>query len=164
MKSLTLFSPAKINLFLEVLSKKSNGYHDLNSLMCICNVGDQIRLKKSDTLKLKINGPFSKQLKVHNGNIILYSLQKLEEISGLRFKLDLKLTKNLPISSGIGGGSSNAATIIKGVIKLFDVKTKSIRKSGRQKNDYIRRTLSIFQKKLKVQLVYVDHKGKIVYA
>ena len=52
----------------------------------------------------------------------------------------------------------------KGVIKLFDVKTKSIRRSGRQKNDYIRRTLSLFQKKLKVQLVYVDDKGKIVYA
>ena len=41
----------------------------------------------------------------------------------------------------------------KGTIKLFDVKTKSIRKSGRQKNDYIRRTLSIFQKKLKVQFI-----------
>ncbi len=51
----------------------------------------------------------------------------------------------------------------KGTIKLFDVKTKSILKLDRQKNDYIRRTRSILQKKIKVQLVYVDNKGKIIY-
>ena len=57
-----VFSPAKINLFLEILSKQNNGFHRINILMCICNIGDKIEVSKSSNYELKISGKFKDQL------------------------------------------------------------------------------------------------------
>ena len=69
LKEYSLFSPAKINLFLEILSKRNDGFHNLNSLMCFCNIGDKIKISKSESYSLNITGPFSDDLKSKN-NII----------------------------------------------------------------------------------------------
>ena len=60
--NLRYFSPAKINLFLEVLSKRKDNFHELNTLICFCNVGDFIEVESSNVLKIEVLGTFSKKL------------------------------------------------------------------------------------------------------
>ena len=58
------FSPAKLNLYLEIIDKDVDGYHNLESMMCFCDYGDSIAVSKSDDLTLKIDGPFSNFLEI----------------------------------------------------------------------------------------------------
>ena len=124
-KEYSLFSPAKINLFLEILSKRNDGFHNLNSLMCFCNIGDKIKISKSESYSLNITGPFSDDLKSKN-NIITDTLKKLEIFFNKKFSVSIVLEKNLPISSGMGGGSSNAATIVRAIINIFNLNIKKL--------------------------------------
>ena len=116
-------SPAKLNLFLEVVSKCNNGYHNLISLMTFCKFGDLINIRKSNEFIFSIDGPFSKDLSKKN-NIILDAVSILENFFNLKFNIEIILTKNLPIASGMGGGSSNAATIVYCLINLYNLKIK----------------------------------------
>ncbi len=125
LKEYSLFSPAKINLFLEILSKRNDGFHNLNSLMCFCNIGDKIKISKSESYSLNITGPFSDDLKFKN-NIITDTLKKLEIFFNKKFSVSIVLEKNLPISSGMGGGSSNAATIVRAIINIFNLNIKKL--------------------------------------
>ena len=112
-------SPVKINLFLEVINKSNDGYHNLESLMTFCKFGDLIKIKKSTKFKFSIDGPFSKNLSTKS-NIILNTVSLLEKYLNFKFNVEIILTKNLPISSGMGGGSSNAATIIHCLKNLYN--------------------------------------------
>jgi len=116
------FSPAKINLFLEVLSKRNDSYHNLNSLMCFCNIGDYLEIKECREFFFEIDGPFKGSLNEKDNNLVKKAIEKLEDLTKKRFKVKIKLVKNLPISSGLGGGSSNAATVLKFLIKRFNFK------------------------------------------
>ena len=107
----TLFSPAKINLYLNVKNRRKDGYHNIESLMTFCDCGDEITVNKSKKFNLKIKGPFSKFL-INKENLIEKSVKKLEDFYERDFKVEVILKKNLPISSGMAGGSSNAATFI----------------------------------------------------
>lgn len=118
------FSPAKINIFLEVMSRRKDGFHNLNSLMSFCNIGDFIEIKKSKKFSFDIVGPFSKSLLKLEHNIILEVIKNLETHFDRTFNINLKLRKNLPISSGLGGGSCNAAITIKALLKIFELKIK----------------------------------------
>ena len=118
------FSPSKLNLFLEILSKRDDGYHNLNSLMCFSNIGDKIEIKESRYFILKIQGDFAKKLCNYDENIILKAVKTLEFFLKIKIKLEIILTKNLPIASGLAGGSSNAATVIKGVLNFLKLKVK----------------------------------------
>ena len=71
-------SPIKLNLFLEVINKSKDGYHNLESLMTFCKFGDQIKIKKSNKFKFSIDGPFSKNLSTKS-NIILNTISLLEK-------------------------------------------------------------------------------------
>ena len=80
MKRLNKFiSPAKLNLYLEVNNKRKDGFHNIESLMTFCEVGDVIRIERSKALELKITGPFGKFLR-HNENIILKVVKGLEQL------------------------------------------------------------------------------------
>ena len=114
-------SPAKINLFLEIKNKREDGYHNIESLMTLCNYGDFLKIKKSDKFCLKLNGPFGVDLEKKN-NLIEKAKYKLEHLYKKKFDVEVILTKNLPIASGMAGGSSNAATFIKCIKEMFDLK------------------------------------------
>lgn len=114
-------SPAKINLYLNVKEKRKDGYHNIESLMTFCDYGDIVTVKKSRKFKFSVNGPFSDHLE-DKTNLIELTVKKLEDFYRRDFKIDIMLTKKLPISSGMGGGSSNAATFIKCTEKLFELK------------------------------------------
>ena len=116
-------SPIKLNLFLEVINKTSDGYHQLESLMIFCKFGDFIKIKKSNKFLFSIEGPFSENLSTKQ-NIIIDTVSLLENFFGMKFNIEIVLKKNLPISSGMGGGSSNAATVFHCLKNLYNLKIK----------------------------------------
>ncbi len=116
-------SPIKLNLFLEVIDKTSDGYHQLESLMIFCKFGDFIKIKKSNKFLFSIEGPFSENLSTKQ-NIIIDTVSLLENFFDMKFNIEIVLKKNLPISSGMGGGSSNAATVFHCLKNLYNLKIK----------------------------------------
>ena len=121
MSTLSLFAPAKINLTLDVLGKRADGYHVLESLVAFASFGDVLEFEKSDKTELSFSGPFGDVLAKLPGNLILDAHQLFEEKVGRALNVSIKLEKNLPIASGIGGGSANAACCLQGLTRLFDL-------------------------------------------
>ena len=111
-----LKSPAKINLSLKIGKKINHEYHDIQSIIFLTNLHDQIVIKKINGQKdkFKFTGKFKKNIKLENNSALksLYFLRKKNIINN-RSKYEIKIKKNIPVFSGLGGGSSNAATIIK---------------------------------------------------
>ena len=116
--TITKLSPAKINLFLEVKNKRNDGYHDIQSLMTFCDFGDLLCVSKSNDFRIKLEGPFSSSL-INKENLIQKTVKKLEDLLQRKFNVEVVLKKNLPIASGMAGGSSNAATFITLLRKLM---------------------------------------------
>ncbi len=102
--STQMLARAKVNLCLHVTGKRPDGYHLLDSLVVFPDIGDIVSVSDADQLSLKIEGPFFKGLSTVD-NLVIDAAKSFESKRGAA----LKLTKNLPISSGIGGGSSDAA-------------------------------------------------------
>ena len=112
-----LKSYSKINLTLKVTSKTRNSLHEIQSFYCWINLFDTINIKKLKTNKDKIifKGPFIKYIKKKNSvNKLLIFLRKLQLISNF---YSITITKNIPVFAGLGGGSSNAAFILKYLLK-----------------------------------------------
>jgi 4-diphosphocytidyl-2-C-methyl-D-erythritol kinase len=114
-----VFAPAKINLFLHVGSKRADGYHDLQSLVTFVEAGDALEIASAPRLSLEIDGPFGQALARDSNNLVLKSGRALGESLGKDLHARLKLTKNLPVASGIGGGSADAAATLRGLAELW---------------------------------------------
>lgn len=106
--SARVFAPAKINLTLEVGGPRADGYHPLQSAVVFAGEGDWIEATDAETLSLTISGPFAGALKADGDNLVLRAARLLDAKRGAA----LKLEKNLPIASGIGGGSADAAAAL----------------------------------------------------
>jgi 4-diphosphocytidyl-2-C-methyl-D-erythritol kinase len=106
------FAPAKVNLFLHVTGKRADGYHLLDSLAVFPAVGDTIRLAPDDRLSLSISGRFGATLSAEPDNLVLRAARKLASEAGITAAGRLHLEKNLPVASGIGGGSADAAAAL----------------------------------------------------
>jgi 4-diphosphocytidyl-2-C-methyl-D-erythritol kinase len=112
-------APAKINLALHVLGRRADGYHELSSIVAFADVGDELNVSVSDRNQLVVSGPFAADVPVGDDNIIWKAWAILGAIFPLPFVL-VALTKNLPVASGIGGGSADAAAMLRGLLKLVD--------------------------------------------
>jgi 4-diphosphocytidyl-2-C-methyl-D-erythritol kinase len=104
-----MFAPAKVNLFLHVTGKRADGYHLLDSLAVFPAVGDFLAVEPDDSLSLKITGPFGAVLAADRDNLVLRAARLLKADGGAK----LTLEKNLPVASGIGGGSADAAAALR---------------------------------------------------
>ena len=102
------FAPAKVNLFLHVRGRRADGYHLLESLAVFPQVGDSLEARPAAGLTLTADGPFGAELDCGPGNLVLRAARGAGA-SGLAFRL----TKRLPVASGIGGGSSDAAAALR---------------------------------------------------
>ena len=111
-------SYSKINLSLRINPKLMNGLHEIQTLYCWINLFDKIEIKKIKSNKDKIifKGPFSKFIKNKN-NSIYNLLEKLREFNLLSNYYSIIITKNIPIFGGLGGGTSNAAFVLKYLLK-----------------------------------------------
>ena len=127
MMKITAKSFAKINLFLEIISKNANNYHIIDSLMAFIDIYDVIEVKKSSQQKSKIDleivGEQDLQfLGKKNDNILIKTTNLMAKKFNFVPNIEIKLKKNIPIAAGLGGGSSNAATLIEILIKLYNLK------------------------------------------
>ncbi len=115
--SLKLFSPAKINLFLNVLSKRADGYHELETLFERVSLGDDITLKlKPFGISLKVS---SREVPSGPKNLVVKAAELLRRECSVRQGVAITLKKRIPVSAGLGGGSSNAATVLLGLNRLW---------------------------------------------
>lgn len=115
-----VMAPAKINLFIHLISKRYDGYHNIESLFAFTDFGDLITVEGAERLSLEIVGPFGDGLEGED-NLVLKAARGLQKYSGTSLGAKITLQKNLPIASGIGGGSSDAAATIKALQKLWKI-------------------------------------------
>src|SRR3990172_6799596 len=116
--SLDIHAPAKVNLFLEVLNKRSDGYHNINSLLQTVTLFDVIKFKKIDEPTCTVNVENEKGADIANNLIVkAYDLMKMK--FNLKGGVEVELEKNIPIAAGLGGGSSDCAGTIIALNQLF---------------------------------------------
>ena len=120
--SVTETAKAKINLALHVLGRRADGYHELDSVVAFADIGDQLIISISDVLSLSCNGEFGAEVPSDNENLTLKAWHHLDKIFAAKDlalpKVHIALTKNLPVASGIGGGSADAAAMVRGLLRL----------------------------------------------
>ena len=110
-------APAKINLCLHVTGQRPDGYHLLESLVVFADVGDVIEVRAAPTLSLRVIGPQARDLPVGEDNLVLRAARAFAGTAGAA----ITLTKNLPVASGIGGGSADAAATLRVLARLWDL-------------------------------------------
>lgn len=108
---------AKVNLSLHVLGRRVDGYHELDSIVAFADVADRLTLTPSDENRLVVSGPFAREVPLGEDNIVWKTWRFINELHVVP-KVTLQLEKNLPVASGIGGGSADAAAMLRGLLRL----------------------------------------------
>ena len=108
---------AKINLALHVTGLRADGYHLLDSLVAFADFGDTIRVQHSDGMSLSISGPMAADLPAPGDNLVL----RAARLFGTDLGASIHLTKRLPVASGIGGGSADAAATLLALSALWSL-------------------------------------------
>lgn len=116
-----LLARAKVNLYLHVVGKRTDGYHLLDSLAVFPDIGDRLRVQPANDLTLTIDGPMAGALAAETDNIVMKAARALAQAAGIPPRAALHLTKVLPIASGIGGGSADGAAALRGLCALWGV-------------------------------------------
>jgi 4-diphosphocytidyl-2-C-methyl-D-erythritol kinase len=114
-------APAKVNLFLHVLGRQPDGYHRLDSLVVFADIGDTLRAEPAEALSLAVEGPFAAGLAAEQDNLVLRAARALAAAAGIAARGHLVLSKHLPVASGIGGGSADAAAALRLLCRLWRV-------------------------------------------
>jgi 4-diphosphocytidyl-2-C-methyl-D-erythritol kinase len=117
--SISVFAPAKVNLYLHVTGRRADGYHLLDSLAVFPKLGDEVRAEAADDLSLTLGGPMAAGLQAESDNIVLKAARALATAAGIEPKAALFLNKRLPIASGIGGGSTDGAAALRALAGLW---------------------------------------------
>ena len=117
MATIEEFAPAKINLTLHVTGQRADGYHLLDSLVVFADIGDHIRAEPGAGLTLSLTGPEAPGLTDTSDNLVLRAARLLSPDRGAA----LTLTKRLPVASGIGGGSTDAAATLRALSRLWSL-------------------------------------------
>ena len=119
MNEITVKSKAKINIGLNIINKRLDGFHNLETIFYPIDLFDEIRFTKSDKFSFNSN---DSELSKESTNLIIKAKEQLENYSGIQFPVEVYLNKNIPIGAGLGGGSSNAASTLIALNNLFDIK------------------------------------------
>ena len=120
------FSPAKINLFLKVGKKRSDGFHNIESRFQLINLFDEITFKKTGNKNISLKSNIRNKSFL-NKNIILDAFFMLKEAVGEDLGCEITVIKNIPMGAGLGGGSSNAASALVGLNNLFKLNLSRIK-------------------------------------
>ncbi|ONI40343.1 4-(cytidine 5'-diphospho)-2-C-methyl-D-erythritol kinase [Candidatus Epulonipiscium fishelsonii] len=118
METITLRAKAKINISLDVIGKRENGYHDLRMIMQTINLYDTIYIKKTKSPKIQINTNIP-WLPIDDKNIAYQAVQVFLEEANLKYGVYIDIFKRIPISAGLAGGSTDAAAVLVGLNKIF---------------------------------------------
>jgi len=118
---LRLKAPAKVNLWLRVLGKRADGYHELETRMCPLSLHDVITIDhpaEGGELQFFCDAP---GVPTDEENLVVRAVRALEEAGGQHFSISVKLEKNIPSGAGLGGGSSDAANVLKALNGILQV-------------------------------------------
>lgn len=115
--AIEVFAPAKLNLALHVTGQRADGYHLLDSLVVFAGVGDRVTAAPAGTLSLTVTGPEGAGLSAGDDNLVLRAARAFGARRGARITLD----KRLPVASGIGGGSADAAATLTALSRLWNL-------------------------------------------
>jgi len=113
MKEATLFSPAKINLWLRVLGRREDGFHDVETRMLRLSLADTVTVRfeaKGDSLRIRCSDP---TVPTDESNLVAKALRLFQARTGLRGAWEIDLEKRVPAGAGLGGGSGNAAVVLR---------------------------------------------------
>jgi 4-diphosphocytidyl-2-C-methyl-D-erythritol kinase len=119
MEEITVNSFCKINIGLNIVSKREDGYHNIETIFYPLKLHDTIYFRKSDAFSFNSN---SDKLNSEKNNLVISAVKMLENQLGKNFPVEIFLDKKIPIGAGLGGGSSNAAFTLKALNELFDLK------------------------------------------
>jgi 4-diphosphocytidyl-2-C-methyl-D-erythritol kinase len=123
----TEFARAKINLHLHVVGRREDGYHLLDSLVVFAGISDRLTVSPADQLTLSVTGPFAAGLEAEADNLVLRAARVLAAHAGIRATGTLVLEKNLPVASGIGGGSADAAAALRLLCRFWGLDPSVLR-------------------------------------
>ena len=121
-----ILAPAKLNLFLKVVNKRKDGYHNIKTGVTFLNLYDEILIETSlkNQNYISYYGPFSPKKKKFNKDIIKKILRFVYFEEKKKFYLKIKIKKNIPYNSGLGGASADAAAVLRALYKLKKIKKK----------------------------------------
>ena len=126
MSSIELKSRAKINLSIDVLGKREDGYHLVEMIMQTINLYDIIKIKEIDIDEIKINSN-SLDIPLNENNIVYKSAKILKDKFNIKTGVEIFIEKNIPVAAGMAGGSSNAAAVLVGLNKLWNLNLSEIK-------------------------------------
>ncbi|MSU79786.1 MAG: 4-(cytidine 5'-diphospho)-2-C-methyl-D-erythritol kinase [Gemmataceae bacterium] len=116
---ITVWAPAKVNLFLEVLGKRPDGYHDIATLMVAIRLYDTLIFRKANELTLTCS---DQSLSVGSDNLVLKAARLLQQRTGCKQGASIRLIKRIPMAAGLAGGSTDAAATLAGLNQLWGLK------------------------------------------
>jgi len=111
-------APGKLNLFLHILGKRADGYHELQTVFRLIDRADTVRIGKREDGQIRFAGPFA------DDNLCVRAARLLKTQTSCRLGADIELEKTLPVGGGLGGGSSDAATVLLALNKLWGLRLK----------------------------------------
>ncbi|MCA9406155.1 MAG: 4-(cytidine 5'-diphospho)-2-C-methyl-D-erythritol kinase [Candidatus Omnitrophica bacterium] len=118
MKSLRLSSPAKLNLYLKILSKRPDGFHNIKTLFQRINLCDELSFQPDDSGKIRISCDHPK-VPTGSKNLVYKVARQLQELKPVSLGVKIDIQKNIPVAAGLAGGSSNAATALIGLNRVW---------------------------------------------
>ena len=127
------FSHAKVNLGLKILNKRFDGYHDIHSLLIEINLSDKLTFLPNNNHELSIEGKCPTKFPLDENNLITKAYELMQSyLNSNESTYSIQIKKNIPIGSGLGGGSSNAATTLKTLNELWNLNfsNKKLEKIG----------------------------------
>ncbi|WP_192256232.1 4-(cytidine 5'-diphospho)-2-C-methyl-D-erythritol kinase [Mesorhizobium caraganae] len=117
----TWLAPAKINLALHVTGRRADGYHLLESLVVFTRFGDRVEIEPADSDRFSAAGRYATSVPVDDSNLVVRAREALRSRAGQQSTppVAIRLEKNLPVASGVGGGSSDAAAALRGLVRTW---------------------------------------------
>lgn len=114
-------APAKLNLALHVRGKLTDGRHAIETQFVFCTDGDQLRATNAEEISLAVTGPFSNELALIEDNLVIRAAKALAQHASVSRGAELRLDKQLPVASGIGGGSADAAAALRLLTSIWSL-------------------------------------------
>ena len=114
-------APAKLNLALHVRGKRPDGRHDIETVFAFCTDGDRLSADQAGDLSLEVTGPFAAELGPTDDNLVMRAARALQAAAGVEQGAAIGLDKRLPVASGIGGGSADAAAALRLLTAMWNL-------------------------------------------
>lgn len=127
--ALRVLAPAKINLTLEILGRRDDGYHDLDTVMTTIDLADSVRLRPAGALDVRLSGRFASAVEGER-ELAAEAAKALAAAAGREPEVAIEIEKAIPVAAGLGGGSSDAAAVLRGLDRLWGLGWPAERLAG----------------------------------